>query len=305
MINIGILGFDTSHAVEFTKRINHVGISEDHWVYGARVTMGYPSGPSSFVDDSIIAQRTQILREYGVEIVGSIEEMIGKVDAVLLEYQEGGRHLEMAKPFIEAYTPLFVDKPFTCSTSDAKKIFDLAQRYNVPVFSASALRYALEIQDLKARKDLGEVLGAETYSPATLHPKNPGLFNYGIHGVEMLYTIMGIGCESVRCLHRDGWDVAIGVWRDGRIGFFRGMRKGPYGYGFTAFYEKSIVSSRIDTLYIYRELLKRVIEMFQTRRMPISPEETIEIVSFLEASLKSSNDGSREYRISDIMAQCS
>lgn len=302
MINIGIVGFDTSHAVEFTKRINHKDISEDHWVYGARVKMGYPASPSSFVDDNVIAKRTQILREYGVEIVNSAEEMIGKVDAVLLEQQEGGLHLEMAKPFIEAGIALFIDKPFACSVSDARKIFHLAQSNNVPVFSSSALRYALEIQDLKQRKDLGDILGAETYSPATFHPKNPGLFNYGIHGVEMLYAIMGTGCESVRCFHKDGWDVVVGIWRDGRIGVFRGMRKGPYAYGFTAFYEKGIFSSSVDTRYVYRELLKRVIEMFETRRMPVNPEETIELISFLEASLKSSNENSREYRITDIMA---
>lgn len=294
MIKIGVVGFDTSHAVEFTKRINHVDISEDHWVYGAKVVIGYPGGPSSFADENLIMQRTQLLRKFGVEIVDSAEEMIGRVDAVLLEQQEGGLHLKMAKPFLEAGIPLFIDKPFTCSVVDAKKIFEIASSHNTPVFSASSLRYALEIQELKSRSDLGEVLGAETYSPAILHPKNPGLFNYGIHGVEMLYTIMGTGCKSVRCIHKEGWDLAIGIWSDERIGCFRGIRKGPHIYGFTAFCERGVISSTIDTKYIYRELLKRVIEMFQTRKMPINPKETIEIIAFMEAALNSANKNSRE-----------
>jgi predicted dehydrogenase len=302
LIRIGIVGFDTSHAVEFTKRINHVGISEDQWVYGAKVVMGYPAGPSSFVDDNVLTQRTQIIKECGVEIVNSAEEMVGRVDAVLLELQEGDLHLKTAKPFLEAGIPLFIDKPFTCSVSDAKKIFEIARSYNVPVFSSSALRYALEIQGLKERKDIGEILGAETYSPATFHPKNPGLFNYGIHGIEMLYAIMGVGCETVRCFHKENWDVVVGIWRDERIGVFRGTRKGQYGYGFTAFCEKSIVSSNVDTRYIYRELLKRVIEMFQTRSMPVNPEETIEIIAFMEASMKSANEN-RECRISEVFKE--
>lgn len=164
---------------------------------------------------------------FGVEIADSAEEMIGGVDAVMLEQQEGGLHLEIAKPFIEKRIPLFIDKPFTCSVADAKKIFELAHLYDTLVFSASSLRYALEAQDLKSRSDLGEVLGTETYSPAILHPSNPVLFNYSIHGVEMLYTIMGVGCESARCFQKDQWDVAIGIWRDERIGVFKGMRKGP------------------------------------------------------------------------------
>jgi predicted dehydrogenase len=302
LIRIGIIGFDTSHAIEFTKRINHVDISEDQWVYGARVTVGYPGGSSNFADENVILQRTQLLKEFGVEIVDSAEEIIGEVDAVMLEQQEGGLHFERAKPFIENGIPLFIDKPFTCSVADAEMIFELARSYNTPVFSASSLRYALEIQSLKSRRDLGEVLGAETYSPAILHPKNPGLFNYGIHGVEMLYTIMGVGCESVRCLHKDGWDVVVGIWRDGRIGVFRGMRRGPHSYGFTAFYESSIVCSSIDTQHIYRELLKKVVEMFQTRKMPINPEETIEIIAFLEASLKSTVENSREVYLQELIA---
>ncbi|MEM2612915.1 MAG: Gfo/Idh/MocA family oxidoreductase [Nitrososphaerota archaeon] len=297
LIRIGIIGFNTSHAVEFTKRINCAGISEDQWVYGAKVIMGYPGGPSSFASEEVIAQRTQTLRELGVEIVNSPEEMIGKIDAVMIEQQEGGSHLETARPFLERGIPSFIDKPLACSVSDAKKIFELARLHNTPVFSSSSLRYALEIQELKSKKDLGEILGAETYSPATLHPKNPGLFNYGIHGIEMLYAIMGTGCETVRCIHREGWDVVLGVWRDGRVGIFRGMRKGPYSYGFTAFCERGIVSSSINTQYIYRELLKRVIDMFRTREMPVAPEETIEIMAFIEAALKSANGESKEIKL--------
>lgn len=265
------------------------------------MTLGYPAGPSSFVDDAILIQRTQVLKSFGVEIVSSAEEMIGKVDAVMLELQEGNLHFVMAKPFIESGIPIFIDKPFTCSVNDARRIFELARIHNTLVFSSSSLRYALEIQDLKQRKDVGEILGAETYSPAALHPKNPGLFNYGIHGIEMLYAIMGAGCELVRCFHKENWDVVVGIWRDGRIGVFRGMRKGSHSYGFTVFCEKSIVSSSIDTRFIYRELLKKIIEMFQTRKMPIDPEETIEIIAFIEASLRSANENT-ECRISEIMS---
>lgn len=294
LMRIGIIGFDTSHAVEFTKRINHIGISEDHWVYGAKVTVGCPCGPSSFASEDIIAQRTQVLREFGVEIVDSPEEVIGKVDAIMIELQEGDLHLKIVEPFLEAGIPSFIDKPLACSVADAKKIFELAHLYNTPVFSSSSLRYALEVQELKSREDLGKVLGAETYSPAILNPKNPGLFNYGIHGIEMLYTIMGNGCKSVRCIHKEGWDVVIGTWHDDRIGIFRGIRKGPHVYGFTAFCERDVVSSSINTQYIYRELLKRVIEMFKTRKMPVTPEETIEIIAFIEAALKSAERKSRE-----------
>ncbi|MEM2935956.1 MAG: Gfo/Idh/MocA family oxidoreductase [Candidatus Bathyarchaeia archaeon] len=293
LIRVGIVGFDTSHAVEFTKRINHVDISEEQWVEGAQVVMGYPGAPTSFASEEVISQRTQLLRDkYGVQIVDAPDEMIGKVDAILLEFQEGDSHLENAQPFLKAGLPTFIDKPFTCSVRDARKLAKLAKSQGTPLFSSSSLRYALEIQQLKSRmEEVGAVLGADVYSPASLNPKNPGLFNYGIHGVETLYSLMGPGCESVWCVSEDRWETALGRWKDGRIGTMRGTRQGAHSYGFTAFCEKEVVPAVIDTRYIYRELLKQIVSMFQTRKPPIEIEETLEIVAFMEASLKSANRG--------------
>jgi len=293
LIRIGIIGFDTSHAVEFTKRINHVDIPEEQWVEGARVVMGYPGAPSGFASEEVISQRTQLLRDkYGVRIVDAPHEMIGKVDAILLELQEGGLHLENARPFLKAELPTFIDKPFTCSVRDAKKLAELAESQGTPLFSSSSLRYAVEIQELKFRREeVGAVLGADVYSPASLNPRNPGLFNYGIHGVETLYSLMGPGCESVWCVSEDRWETTMGRWKDGRIGTMRGTRQGAHSYGFTAFCEKRVVPSAIDARYIYRELLKQVVNMFQTRKPPLAIEETIEVIAFIEASMKSANKG--------------
>ena len=63
----------------------------------------------------------------------------------------------------------------------------------------------------------------------------------GIHGVEPLFTIMGPGCEAVTRVHTKGADVAVGVWKDGRIGTFRGIRNSRRGYGSTVFGSKGIV----------------------------------------------------------------
>jgi len=294
VIKIGILGFDTSHAVQFTMRINHVGISEDQWVDGARVVMGYPGGPSSFVSDNVIAERTEQIKKAGVEIVDSPEALIGNVDAVMLEFQDGGEHLRQAKPFIEAGLPIFIDKPFTCSLADAKEIARIAQENNVPIFSSSSLRYALEIQEIKLRSRLGKILGVDTYSPGPTHPENPGLFNYGIHGVEMLYALMGPGCNSVRCIWDERWEKVVGMWKDGRIGTVRAVREGARGYGFTVFCEKGISSRIVDTRYIYRELLKKIIEMFHSGIPPISIDETVEMMAFMEAALNSAKENGAE-----------
>ncbi|KYH37541.1 MAG: hypothetical protein AYL29_005420 [Candidatus Bathyarchaeota archaeon B24] len=292
MIRVGIVGFDTSHAVEFTKRLNHVDVSEEYWVRGARVVAGYPGEPSPAASEELLNERIEVLRRYGVKIVDSPESLIGMVDAVMIEYNEGAKHLEASKPFIEAGLPLFIDKPLACSIDDAKEIYRLAESRGVPVFSASSLRYAVEVQKVKNSVDeVGRVLGADTYSPGMIVPFNPGLFFYVIHAIEMLYALMGRGCRMVRCFTEERWDFIVGRWVDGRIGVVRGLRHGGWGYGFTAFCENKVVSATINTAYLYTELLKKVVEMFKTGKPPIDPKETLEIIAFTEKAMESARLG--------------
>jgi hypothetical protein len=209
---------------------------------------------------------------------------------MLVESQEGGVHWERARPFLEAGLPCFIDKPFTCGVADARKIAQLADQKKVPVFSSSSLRYAPELVQFVAGAGPGKVLGALTYGPASLHPRNPGLYHYGIHAVEVLYTLMGPGCERLTCTHDPSVDLVTGLWKDGRVGSVRGIRKGKADYGFLAFTEKGIRHVTVGTRYIYRELLKQIVSMFQTGRPPLDLAVTVEIMAFIEAALYSGNN---------------
>ena len=293
MVRIGIVDFDTSHVVAFSQRLNHVGIGEDQWVEGAQVVMGYPG--ASLISPQLIAGYTEQVKACGVTIVDDPAEMIGKVDGIMIESVDGSVHYDRAKPLIKAGVPLYIDKPLTCSLEQARAIAKLAAENNVPVFSSSSLRYALEVQQVQEKQnELGKVLGADAYSPGPTHPRNPGLFNYGIHGLETLYALMGPGCNSVRAVSTEGVDVITGAWSDGRIGTLRATRAGAHSYGFTVFCEKRVVASAINAGFIYRELLKRVVKMFETGKPPIDIRETLEIIAFIEAVMESAKrDGER------------
>jgi hypothetical protein len=56
----------------------------------------------------------------------------------------------------------------------------------------------------------------------------------GVHGVEMMYTCLGTGCETVSRTSAEDVDVCVGTWKDGRIGVYRGSRTSP-SYGGTVF----------------------------------------------------------------------
>lgn len=296
MIKLGLLDFDTSHCVEFTRRLNHVGKDEEQFVEGAKVVVGCPG--ESKLSPERIEGYTKQMKEYGVTLVDKPADMIGKVDGMLIEAVDGTVHLDRATPFLEAGIPCFVDKPYTCSVADAKKIAELADKKKVPVFSSSSLRYAPEVVEFAADAKRGKLVGCDVYAPASLSPipeRNAGLFHYGIHGVEVLYTLMGPGCKRVNCVSEKGVDVVTGRWADGRVATLRGIRSGAGGYGFVGFSEKGIQPVTVGTKFIYRELLKRVVEMFKTGKSPLAIGETIEIVAFIEAANKSgANHGAGE-----------
>ena len=197
---------------------------------------------------------------------------------------DGSVHRERALPFIEAGLPVWIDKPFTCSTAEARELVAAARQRQVPLLSASSLRYDLSVQEvLQQRETVGSVLGVDVYTPASTHPRNPGLFHYAVHGVEMMYALMGPGCREVRCVTKEGVDVAVGEWGDGRLATVRGTRQGSYGLGFTAFTEKKVIPAT-STRYYYRELLKQIVEMMRSGQSPLSGEEMVEVVAFQEAA---------------------
>jgi predicted dehydrogenase len=286
MIKLGIVDCDTSHVLQFTMRCNHVEIDEEQWVDGARVVCAYP-GTSVVTDQATVDERVGKLAGWGVEIVKSREEMIGKVDGVLIESNQGSQHLKHAELFMKAGIPCYIDKPFANSADDALAIAKLAQENNLPFFSSSSLRYAPEV--VAAKAELGTIFGADAWSPASLHEASPGLAHYGIHGVEILFALMGAGCQAVSCAFSEEiGEVNTARWSDGRVGVMRGTRKGAHDYGFVAWGESEVRRSGVDAAYIYRELVKEFVELFATGKSPIDPNETIEIVCFMDAALESS-----------------
>lgn len=296
-LRAGIIGLDTSHVVAFTKILNDPAAPPD--VAGCPVVAAYPPG-SPDIASSVrrVPEYTQQLRAMGVEIVDSIEELLGRVDVVLLESNDGRPHLEQARPVLQARKPLFIDKPIAGTLADALAIFALAEALDVPVFSSSSLRYTEGAQALRNGK-IGAILGCDAYSPCSLERTHPDLFWYGIHGVESLFTVMGPGCQRVVRAQTDGTDVVVGVWEDGRIGTFRGIRKGKSGYGGTAFGGEGI--AEIGPYGGYRPLVVEIVRFFRTRESPVDPAETIEIYAFMEAADESKRRGGVPVDLSSVL----
>lgn len=291
---IGIIGLDTSHSVAFTELINGSG---EEWTDGFRVVAAYPYG-SRTIESSYkrIDGYIEKVKAYGVVIVESISELLETVDFVMLETNDGRLHPEQALEVFRAGKTCFIDKPLGATLGDAVAIYELAEEYGIPVFSSSALRFSSGNAKIKAG-EYGDVFGADCYSHHTYEPTHPDFGFYGIHGVESLYTIMGTGCREVSRMSSETGDVVTGLWDDGRIGTFRAVVKGPYGFGGTVLTEKGFVPA--GTYEGYKCLLKEILDFFRTGKSPVAKEETIEIFTFMKASNMSKERGGRLVSMSE------
>ena len=302
-LRIGIIGLDTSHAIAFTTALNKGPKKPEDApkVAGARVVAAFAQG-SRDIESSTkrVPEYTAKVKEMGVEIVDSIDALLGTVDAVLLESNDGKVHLEQLEPVLKAKKPVFVDKPIAASLVDAIRIVNAVGKAGVPMFCASSLRFSANTQAVRAGS-IGKILTAETFSPAHLEPSHADLYWYGVHGCESLFTVMGAGCKTVtRTETTDGKIEVTGTWVNGSKGIFREENgKDRKGYGGIA--TGVAGQSSIGSYDGYDVLLYAIIDMFRTGKVPVSLEETLELYAFMEAADESKRRGGKEVEIKEVL----
>lgn len=286
MLRLGIVDFDSSHSIEFTRRFNHVDMSSEQCVDGARVVLGCPG--TSDMSPERISRFTEQIRTCGVDLVEKPEAMIGRIDAVLVLSLCGSAHWPGVKPFLEAGIAAYVDKPFACSIDDATAMIRTANENDVLLYHSSALPFSAEVGRFQQRSEqTGDVHGVVSFGPAKRAAGNPGLFHYGIHAVALLFALMGTRCTSVTNTFVDNAEVVTGRWSDGRIATLRGNRQGKTSYGFTAFCENGVFHESVSTQFAYRNLCQSIVTALETGIPPVSHERNLAEVRFVLAAMES------------------
>lgn len=292
-IKIGIIGLDTSHATAFTELLNDK--CHPYYVKGGSVVAAYPGGSADFeLSYSRVEGITEKLRDqYNVRMMQTPEEVAELCDAILLESVDGRVHLEQFKRVAPYGKPVFVDKPFTVNSREARELFEVAGQYNVPIMSCSSLRFAEGLAAALANEENGPIIGMDCYGPMTLQATQPGLFWYGIHTVEMLFSVLGTSCRQVKATTSEQHDLVVGLWADGRIGTIRGNRSGNHQFGAMLHREQGsqFVDIQAYSKPYYASLLEQIMIMFAGGAPAVQPEETKQIIRFIEAANESRQTG--------------
>lgn len=202
----------------------------------------------------------------------SIEEVIEKSDCLCVLAPDNPEvHERLADLPLRSGKPVFIDKPFAETRAAAERMFALAERYNTPLMSSSALRFGDEIMKGALREKKIDLMcttgGGRSFK------------EYGVHQLEMLVSVMGTAVKDVK-LSGDPEKFALSLeYEDGRIGQLLYARS----FNFTvsaAGKEGSVYVSNISNMF--ENLLAEILNFFTTGKSVIPPEETIAIAGLLE-----------------------
>ena len=281
MIRFGLVGVNTSHADAFSRILNG-SADEEPTVDGGRIVAIWGNdGGGERVDE--------LAGKHGIASkVADLPDMPGMVDAALIIDDTGGgaTHAELARPFLEAGLPVFIDKPMSTSFEDAVALFDLAEARGVPLMSCSALRFAAE---LEAARPALEAVGTISSAIST----GPGdWYYYGVHAVELLGAVVGTGAASLRRTAFDQRDVAVIDYPGGPTAIVQTLRDAKYVFEIVVYGENGHTSVEVsDFLGFYSNTMREVVRMAETGVAPLTPEQTLEVLGILKAGVVSVETG--------------
>ncbi len=286
---IGLVGLCTSHPecwVPIIRDLTRQG------KYDIEIAAAWDSGetrPSGFAAE--FCRKFEIPRT-----VAAMEEMIPLVDGVIVHTTNWDRHLEQARPFVDAGKAVMIDKPVVGNLRDAAVLLDWVKQ-GKRVTGGSCLRFNREVSEFLAtpEEERGRVQTA--YSAIGVDD-----FNYGIHAYALLSCLMGPGIRSVQYLGSSNQKQLMLQWSDGRIALLTVGKTAWLPFNLTVVTTKKVIQIAVDNTRIYQSLLEAQLPYLtgQTDRRPLEMEEFLEPELAALAARQSWLNGGQKVFLTDL-----
>lgn len=294
-LKIGLVGLDSSHCLAFTEILQDRG--NEYHLRGSEIIGAYTGGSPEFAlsRERVKGFTEEIRGRFGIPIYQNIPDLARDADALILLSSDGRQHFTQFSQMAVG-KPVFIDKLLATTTIEAFQIIMHAQDTDTPILSCSSLRYASGISE--PLPENFQLVSCEAFGPLPICLDYPSLFWYGIHNVEMLFSMLGAGVQEVRAISHPRMDLILGEWSDGRLGVVRGMRRGADIFGCILHGQGSMIYRMADDRPPpYYLLLRKVVEFFSERISPVSAEVSFAEIAFLEAATRSIAEGGRAVRV--------
>ena len=257
---------------------------------GARVTHIWTDDPA---DAPKVAAASKI-----ENVVAQPEDVLGKVDAVIIATDDGTDHIHRAAPFIAAGLPVLVDKPLAINLPDLIQ-FIRWQQAGHRILSSSGLRYAPEMKLMQERSaEIGELRWLTSFTCKTWE-------RYGIHALEAVYPQLGPGFISAQTLRQAGSDIVHLTHRSGVQVSIAAIHDAYGSFGNVHVYgtKGQLALALKDTFAAFQRQLQAFIEMVRSGSAPFAFAETVELMSIIIAGIRSREQQGRVVFLDEIKSE--
>ena len=274
-LRIGIIGAENSHTIGFGKMFN--------------IDKKFPEAEVKYVwGETEEFARNAAEKGNIPHIVKDPEEMLGEIDALIVDHRHAQYHLKAATPFIKEGIPTFIDKPFCYRAAEGEEFLELARKHGTPVTSYSTIAHSASTFDIKEQAEsMGKINQVVRSGPVEMDSKYGGIFFYGVHIVQALMNMFGEDIERVRVTRKGQTGSANLVYKNGLFAtlIFKNISRGWETFVET---EDGLIElkSRVeesDPAICYTDM----VEMFRTGKEPRSHASILNCVRVLEALEKS------------------
>lgn len=293
VIRLGIIGMDSGHVPEFSKRINQLNATGKTT---CQITRFFGEGPFAMDEDRVRQWRLEAVAA-GVKPAADMDELLDESDGVLVLSVAGKQHLKHAKPAIERGLPVYIDKPLTANGAEAKEILALVNKHQARCYSASSLRFADEVKAIPY-EHTGQLVAIDAFGPGNRHDSNPGVFYYGVHTIEMVDAIWGPGVAAVAARWTEDRTVVTLHYKDGREASLRLEVKGTTPFGATVQGLKGAHQFTVKFDTVYDRLVQAMVGFFEGGTAPVMLEDIVENISVMQAANQSLESGGKVVDIS-------
>ena len=274
-IRIGIIGAENSHTISFGKMFN--------------IENKFPGVELKYVWGETDEFASNAAKKGNIpNIVKDPGEMLGKIDALIVDHRHAMYHLEAATPFVKEGIPTFIDKPFCYRLDEGKEFLAMARKYGTPVTSYSSIAHSKTTYDIKKQvESMGKINQVVRYGPVDVESVYGGIFFYGVHLLQPLMNIFGEDVERVKVTRNNQKGSASLIFKSGLYAtlIFKNVSRGWETFVET---EEGLVElkSRVEESDPGINNVDMV-EMFRTGKEPRSHESILNGVAVLEALEKS------------------
>jgi len=274
-LRIGIIGSENSHTIGFGKMFN--------------IDKKFPSAEVKYVWGETDEFARKAADKGNIpHIVKDPREMLGEIDALIVDHRHAQYHLKAATPFIKEGIPTFIDKPFCYRATEGEEFLALARKHGTPVTSYSTIAQSAATFDIKEQiASMEKINQVVRTGPVEMDSKYGGIFFYGVHIVQPLMYMFGEDIERVKVTRNGQTGSANLVYKNG---LFVTLILKNLAYGWETFVETEDglieLKSRVeesDPALAYTDM----VEMFRTGKEPRSHESILNCVRVLEALEKS------------------